>query len=166
MHISSDTNIWVDFKTIHAMSLPFKLQYNYLMSNDAILDELLSPPGFKDELIHLGLIPTELDDAELSLVYTYGSKYLQLSIYDTFAMAIAKNRSIILLTGDNNLRKIAISEDVIVKGTLWIFEELFEKEYISKAEYLYYLQEIQKYNGRQIRLPAAEIQKRIDKLKV
>ncbi len=166
MYISSDTNIWVDFKTIHAMSLPFKLQYYYLMSNDAILDELLSPPGFKDELIHLGLIPTELDDAELNLVYAYGYKYPQLSAYDTFAMAIAKNRSIILLTGDNNLRKIALSEDVTVKGTLWIFEELFEKEYISKVEYLYYLQEIQKYNGRQIRLPAAEIQKRIDKLKV
>lgn len=42
MYISSDTNIWIDFKTINAMSLPFRLQCDYIMSNDAIQDELLS----------------------------------------------------------------------------------------------------------------------------
>ncbi|MDD2402258.1 MAG: hypothetical protein PHI90_04335 [Clostridia bacterium] len=165
MYISSDTNIWIDFKTINAISLPFKLQNNYVMSNDAIQDELLSPYELKDELLCLGLIPINLDDSDLLLVYQYGSKYTQLSAYDTFAMAIAKNRNYILLTGDGNLRKVALAEGVMVRGTLWIFDELFSNGYLTKIEYLQYLKEIKKYNGRQIRLPSVEIQKRIDMLK-
>ena len=165
MYISSDTNIWIDFKTINALSLPFELHYNFIMSKDAIHDELLSPPELKDELLGLGLIPTEIDDAELLLVYTYGSKYPQLSVYDIFALAIAKHRGYILLTGDGNLRKVGVAEGITVKGTLWIFEELFAKGHIDKANYLKYLKELQKYNGRQIRLPPAEIQKRINSLK-
>lgn len=165
MYISSDTNIWIDFKTINAMSLPFRLQYDYIMSNDAIQDELLSPPALKDELLGLGLISTELDDSDLILVYQYGSRYPQLSAYDTFAMAIAKNRNYILLTGDGNLRKAAMTEGILVKGTLWIFDELFGEGHLTKAEYLQYLKELQKYNGRQIRLPSIELRKRIDMLK-
>lgn len=165
MYICSDTNIWIDFKTINAISLPFKLHNDYVMSNDAIKDELLSPPELKDELLDLGLIPIELDDSDLFLVYQYGSKYTPLSAYDTFAMAIAKNRNYILLTGDRNLRKAAITEEVTVRGTLWIFDELFGEEHLSKAEYLQYLKEIQRYNGKQIRLPPVEIQKRIDMLR-
>lgn len=165
MYISSDTNIWIDFKTINALEMPFKLNYDYVMSNDAIQDELLSPTELKDELLSLGLTPTELDDAELLLVYAYGSKYPELSAYDTFAMAIAKKRSYILLTGDGNLRKAATAEGVTIKGTLWVLDELFKKGHLSKADYKQYLLELQKYNGRQIRLPAVEIQKRIDELK-
>lgn len=165
MYISSDTNIWIDFKTINAIELPFKLHNHYVMSNDAIQDELLSPHELKDELLGLGLIPIELNDSELLLVYQYVFKYTRLSAYDTFAMAIAKNRNYILLTGDGNVRKAAIAEGVVVKGTLWIFDELFNKGYLTKAEYFQYLKEIQKHNKRQIRLPSVEIQKRIDMLK-
>lgn len=165
MYISSDTSVWIDFRTISALEVPFILNYDYVMSNDAIQDELLSPIDLKDELLRLGLKPIELDDAELNLVYSYGSKYPKLSVYDMFAMAIAKNRSFILLTGDGNLRKAASLEDVIVKGTLWVLDELFEKCHLSKADYEHYLLELQKHNNRKIRLPAAEIQRRIDALK-
>ncbi|MHB1454961.1 MAG: hypothetical protein ACYCYM_13540 [Saccharofermentanales bacterium] len=80
-------------------------------------------------------------------------------------MAIAKNRSFILLTGDGNLRKAALTEGVAVKGTLWVLDELYEKYHLSKDEYEHYLIELQRYNNRKIRLPGAEIQKRIDALK-
>lgn len=165
MYISSDTSVWIDFKTINALKIPFKLNYDYVMSNDAIQDELLSPIDLKDELLRLGLIPIELDDAELYLVYAYGSKYPQLSVYDMFAMAIAKNRSFILLTGDGNLRKAASVEGVTVKGTLWVLDELFEKNHLSKEDYRQCLLALQKHNNKKIRLPVAEIQKRIDALK-
>lgn len=44
-YISSDTNVWLDFEVIGKLELPFKLPYTYLMNDDAIQDELLSPPG-------------------------------------------------------------------------------------------------------------------------
>lgn len=51
MYISSDTNVWIDFKTINALALPFELHYDFIMSNYAIQDELLSPPDLKYELL-------------------------------------------------------------------------------------------------------------------
>lgn len=165
MYISSDTSVWIDFKTLNAIWLPFKLNNHYVMCNDAIQDELLSPPELKNELLELGLIPVELNDSDLLLVYEYRAKYTRLSAYDTFAMAIAKNRDYVLLTGDGNLRKAATEEGIMVKGTLWIFDELFKEGRLTEDEYLQYLEEIEKYNGRQIRLPSTEVQKRIHMLK-
>jgi len=43
----------------------------------------------------------------LFLAEEYGRKYKKLSIYDRIALTIAKNRHILLLTGDLNLRKAA-----------------------------------------------------------
>ncbi len=105
--ISSDTNVWIDFCTIDKLYLPFKLPYTYIMNNDAIEDELLNPKDLKEQLIQLGLKKVELDIDELFLAEEYGRKYKKLSIYDRIALAIAKNRHILLLTGDLNLRKAA-----------------------------------------------------------
>ena len=45
-YISSDTNVWIDFMAIDKLELPFLLPCTYIMSDDAVNDELLSPEGF------------------------------------------------------------------------------------------------------------------------
>ena len=62
--ISSDTNVWIDFMVIEKLDLPFRLPLEYLMNQDAIDDELLSPRNLKRKLLKLGLVPTELSDEE------------------------------------------------------------------------------------------------------
>lgn len=99
-YISSDTNVWIDFATIQKMELPFKLPYTYIMSEDAIADELLSPPDLGQELISYGLKPVGITIEEFESAQLYGEKYIKLSIYDRIALAIAKNRNITLLTGN------------------------------------------------------------------
>lgn len=59
-YISSDTNVWLDFETIGRLELPFKLPYIYLMNEDAVHDELLSPPELSENLLALGLVEAEL----------------------------------------------------------------------------------------------------------
>ena len=49
---------------------------------------------------------TDLSDAEMKLAEEYSKKYKRLSVYDTFALAIAKKRSWTLLTGDQPLRNL------------------------------------------------------------
>lgn len=44
-YISSDTNVWLDFAEIERLNLPFLLPYVYLMNDETVEDELLSPPG-------------------------------------------------------------------------------------------------------------------------
>lgn len=63
-YISSDTNIWLDFVEIERLNLPFRLPYVYLMNDETVDDELLSPPGLSGELLQLGLQKTELTEDE------------------------------------------------------------------------------------------------------
>ena len=162
-YISSDTNVWIDFSIIQKLNLPFKLPYTYIMNEDAISDELLSPPGLGERLKAYGLKAVEISDLEFDLAQSYGEKYLKLSIYDRIALSIAKNRNITLLTGDGSLRKACKKEGVPVIGTLGIFDQLLTLEMISNQEYKDCLQRLQQQNGGTIRLPSAEIDSRLEK---
>lgn len=162
-YISSDTNVWIDFFYIQKMELPFRLPYTYIMSEDAIADELISPPELGQELITYGLKPVGISMEEFELAQVYGKKYIKLSIYDRIALSIAKNRNITLLTGDRALRNAGKKEDVQVIGTLGIIDQLIAKDLISTDEYLDCLQKLKQQNGGAIRLPPAEIESRLAK---
>lgn len=160
-YISSDTNVWIDFVTINRIALPFRLPYTYLMNQDAFDEELLSPPDFKEQLLSAGLVSTELTDAEFFLAEEYGLRYRKLSTHDRIALAIAKQRNITLLTGDQALRKAANAEGVSLIGTIGILDQLHNRELITTTEYVDCLKALQSNNGKIIRLPARELEERI-----
>ena len=163
-YISSDTNIWLDFVVIDRLDIPFKLPYTYIMNEDAVEDELLSPKDMKEKLLNFGLKPVELSEKEFYLAEEYHAKYRKPSLYDCVALAIAKVRGITLLTGDGALRKAAQQEKVLVVGTIGILDQAYEEEYVSKAEYLTCMKALQANNGGKIRLPEDELLKRINKI--
>lgn len=160
-YISSDTNIWIDFSTVNALELPFRLDCTYLMSSDALKDEWLNPRGRGSELVALGLKAVDISTEELYYAAEVRAKNPRLSVYDVFALAIAKFRGIVLLTGDGRLRKTAVAEGVTVHGTLWVFDELLCKGKITEEEYRGYMMELKKQNGNTVWLPEVEIYKRI-----
>lgn len=162
-YISSDTNIWLDFMAIDRLGLPFRLPYVYLMDNDAIEDELLNPPDIGKELVKMGLQKTELTEAEFFLAEELTDRYAKPSLYDCIALAIAKMRRIILLTGDGPLRKAAKIEGVQVIGTIGILDQLVEGQYIALNEFRYCIKELLKHNGGKVRLPENELKKRLCK---
>lgn len=161
--ISSDTNVWVDFASIDRLALPFKLPYVYLMYEEAISNELLQPEGIDENLTRFGLQAVELTEEEFYLAEELNQKYLKPSTYDCIALAIAKCRRIILLTGDGALRRAAIKEGVEVMGSIKILDLLLEGNLIDTTEYLYCLEEFERQNGNEIRLPQSALQERIDK---
>ena len=160
-YISSDTNIWIDFSTVNALEFPFRLDCTYLMSSDALEDEWCSPKGRGTELTDLGLQAVEITTEEFYYADEIHTRNPKLSVYDTFALAIAKFRQIVLLTGDGRLRKTAVAEGVTVRGTLWIFDELLRCGKISEDEYREFMLELKRQNNSTVRLPEAEIDKRI-----
>lgn len=163
--ISSDTNVWIDFRVISRLSLPFLLPYTYIMYTESIASELLNPVGFQNELTAAGLVGVDITIEEFELAEAWGNVYLRLSAQDRIALAIAKNRGIVLLTGDMALRKAAGKEGVSVLGTLGVLDKLYEGKYILQDEYEYCLSELLKHNGREVRLPSSELQKRLDSLR-
>lgn len=164
-YISSDTNIWIDFSIISKLEVPFQLDCTYIMFKDAIDNELLSPRGLKEKLLKLGLEGVTITASEYYYADKLGDKYCKLSTYDRIALAIAKKRNITLLTGDMALRKAAISENVLVMGSIGLLDKLLIERKIEKDEYLNCLFAFQKHNGKGIRLPEEEIIKRIKEIR-
>lgn len=160
-YISSDTNVWLDFVEIERLNLPFLLPYVYLMNDETVEDELLSPPGLSDELLRLGLQKTELTEEEFYLAETLASKYAKPSVYDCIALAIAKVRGLILLTGDGPLRKAAVAEGVTVMGTIGILDQLHNGKHIEDEEYVECIQRLLDKNGGKVRLPKHELEIRL-----
>lgn len=162
MFISSDTNIWIDFDEINHTEHPFLLKHEYYISSASFEDELIQSDELKAALLAHGLRLTELTDEEFTLASHYRTLYRRLSLYDTFALSIAKCRSWILLTGDRPLRLAAESENVEVHGVIWIYDELLRQDRISSDEYhdeMFELRDAVR-EGR-CRLPLAELEKRI-----
>ena len=87
-----------------------------------------------------------------------------MSKYDCSALAIAKMRNIVLLTGDAELRKVARNEGVVVMGTIGILDRAFEEKVITPEEYKESLNKLKEVNGREVRLPIKDLQERLDRL--
>lgn len=134
-YISSDTNIWIDFQTVDALELPFRLDCTYLISSDTLNAEWLKPKGRGLRFVELGLKAVDITTEEFYYADEIQSKNKRLSVYDCLALAIAKFRGIVLLTGDRRLRQTAEKEGVMVHGSLWIFDELLRCERITTSEY-------------------------------
>lgn len=122
---------------------------------------MLAPQGLNSTLCALGLKSVDIDLDEFYLAENYQSTYPRLSRYDAIAMAIAKQRSWILLTGDAAMRAAAQREHIDFKGTLWLLDDIVDAGIIDRTQYRQILVDIQKFNGREIRLPKSEITERL-----
>lgn len=161
-YVSSDTNIWLDFKAIERTSLPFRLPYTYIMFKEALRKEIVSPPELLADLREMGLVGVEITTEEFYYSEELSHRYSKLTGYDRIALAIAKARGIVLLTGDNALRKAAVQENVQVLGTIGLLDRLYKGAFIDATEYKECLEGLLEHKER--RLPPDELQKRIDVL--
>lgn len=66
------------------------------------------------------------------------------------------------MTGDGALRKAAKQENVPVIGTIGILDQLHNRNYIAKSEYLSCLEALLKENGKKVRLPESALLERLD----
>ena len=159
--ISSDTNVWIDFNAIDSIELPFRLDCVYLMWSEAVEDEIRSPMGLRHELLEQGLIAIDITTEEFYLADSYVEKYSNLSVYDSVALAIAKQREISIMTGDSRLRKAAKKEDVPVLGTIGILDRLLEENLISPFQFAKCIKRLTALNGSIVRLPTDELESRL-----
>lgn len=116
-------------------------------------------------MLEAGLVGVDITIEEFSPADSWGNIYPKLSIQDRIALAIAKQRNIVLLPGDMALRKAATKEGVSIMGTLGVLGRLYEGSYITSDEYEYCLSEFLRRNGGVVRLPNSELKKRLAGLK-
>ena len=66
------------------------------------------------------------------------------------------------MIGDKALRKAASQEGVPTLGTLGVLDRLLNGNYIDKNEYLTCITSLKQHNGYEVRLPADELDRRLN----
>lgn len=124
----SDANILIDLEDGNLLNELFKLPFQFQVPDMLYVDELADNHS---HLLNLGLQLGELTPESIAEVTRLVQKYKKPSRYDCMALALAKQDSCTLLTGDGKLRKAAELENVEFKGTLWIVETMISYQLIT-----------------------------------
>ena len=118
----SDTSVLVDLERGSLLEASFRLPFQFSVPDLLFERELKNFRG--DALLRLGLVVEELDGDGVALALAYRQRIPSLTIPDSFALALARAREWVLLTGDGPLRQLAADEAVECRGVLWLLDQI------------------------------------------
>ena len=132
MVIINDTNIWIDLKLTNIIDKVFLLPYELAVPDILYNDELKDMDG---ELLEAnGIKIIEMTNDEVVETAERSGMTNRVSFNDLITLVVAKSRGYILVTGDGNLRKIAKSENVELRGTIWLIDEMVSNNILDIGE--------------------------------
>lgn len=133
----------------------FELPYQFAVP-DILYEEELKEDH--EDLLDYGLIMKIVSEESILYLEESLSQYSKIGFYDKLALAVAKQESCPLVTGDGALRIAGKDEAIVVLGTVWLMDELIVHSLISieEAREAYTLM---KDNGR--RLPWKTIEDKL-----
>jgi hypothetical protein len=100
-------------------------------------------------------------DGEFEIIASLFDEHPGLSIPDSSVLELAIRKDAIIYSSDGSLRKISVKKNLLVRGILWIVEELHSKEFLSKEIAIEKLKLYEKINQR---APVNEIKNLITKI--
>ena len=153
----SDTSVLIDLDRGSLVEPTFRLPFEFTVP-DLLYERELKDHGGPD-FIRLGLRVAELGGDEVALALSYLRKRRSLSLPDSFALALAKTNSWILLSGDREMRELAVEEEVSCHGVLWLLDRMFEHRVVDPEDLCTGLRQIAEHP--RCRLPQPEIRRRL-----
>jgi len=161
--VVNDANILIDIVKLKMLSQFFAQEHSFYTS-DIILEELhhaqqqeLQPYIEEDKLRVMSF-----DMDELMLIGDLQSEKPQLSEQDCSAIVCALKVNGELLTSDNTLRKFAASRKMIVRGHLWVFDQLVEQGIIAGNQAVEKLRVLIEEINPRLGLPPKECEARLE----
>ena len=157
----SDASILIDMIAGGVLEAMFSLDYEFAVPDVLFHEELREQhpdlPGMGLNILALGEAAI-IDTAQLGVRHARTG----VSNNDCLALALARQESCPLLTGDNALWQVSILEEVEVRGTVWLMGELLESGVIDvgRAESAY---DAMRTDGS--RLPWKEVDAQIKKVR-
>ncbi|WP_019559042.1 DUF3368 domain-containing protein [Thioalkalivibrio sp. ALE12] len=150
----SDANIIIDLEAGEILHSLFELPYRFAMPDVLFEEEIKGGcPYLPDMGLKTLVVNAEYVDYAIALGEARGDEP---GFNDRLALALAKQESCPLLTGDGNLRVLAAREDTEVRGTLWILGEVIEFGLLTQDQARTAL-DLMKRRGRRLPWPAAEL---------
>jgi hypothetical protein len=162
--VINDACCLIDLRKGQLLHVLMRLPYKFVVPLPIRADELLdfTPQDWR-LLEDGGFTVYDLPGDRVAEVVSLRRQYSYLSAHDCFALVTTNcHENSILLTGDRQLRKVAISRSVRVHGVLWIVDELIAKSACSPDTIISALQVWK--DDQAVFLPLQEIEKRLRKL--
>lgn len=123
-----DTNTIIDLHFCNLLSILFTLPCSFIIT-DFLRHEIRFPPFH--ELSRMGLLVESLTSAEVAEISEILDEYNKPSYEDVSVLILAKSRNTILISGDENLRHVAVQKGIICYGTCWLLDYLANQSIIS-----------------------------------
>lgn len=125
----SDANVLIDMEVGCLIQPMFRLPYEFHTPDILFEEELDTQHAY---LLHLGLVKAPLSSKTLQTAQALMRKYPKPSRNDCFALALAADLGLPLLTGDKHLRNATADHGVRLMGTLWLFVEMHNHGLLTK----------------------------------
>ncbi len=126
----SDANILMDIEVGDLVAPMFSLGYQFAVPDVLYYEELEEQHA---HLLDMGLQIRTLSSKSVERVQTLSQTYAKPGRNDLFALALAEVETCPILTGDAALRQAAETEQVEVKGTIWLISEMVCEQRITVA---------------------------------
>lgn len=161
--VVSDTNIFIDLVKLDLLGDFFSLPWD-IHTTDFVISELEIPEQKAAVMAFIKrkkLTVGKLDAEEVGLIVERSDETGgKISITDFSVCHYARKNNYTLLTGDMNLRKVAIKENISVHGILFLFDELVKHNILPPELAADTLKQLKEVNTR---LPLEEVDNRIAK---
>lgn len=109
-------------------SAMFSMPWSFAIPDILFSEELAERHA---HLLQLGLISKTMSGELVSEAYSLRQQYIRASVNDLLALTLAKHERCQLLTGDRALREVAKKLSVEVHGTIWLIEQMLQKEKVT-----------------------------------
>ena len=163
--VVNDASCLIDLRKGGLLRVLLRLPYRFIVPLPIRMEELLDFTSQEWRILEDGGLATyDLPGEEVAQVFAIKREHTGLSANDCFALVTATcQKNGILLTGDANLRKVAVARNVRVHGVLWIIDELHavgacEPDLLISALELW-------RDDRAVFLPRTEIENRLRNLR-
>ena len=163
--VVNDASCLIDLRKGGLLRVLLRLPYRFIVPLPIRMEALLDFTSQEWRILEDGGLATyDLPGEEVAQVFAIKREHTGLSANDCFALVTATcQKNGILLTGDANLRKVAVARNVRVHGVLWIIDELHavgacEPDLLISALELW-------RDDRAVFLPRTEIENRLRNLR-
>ena len=161
--IIKDACILIDLVELELLELFFRLEI-IAFTTGAVIGEITNEMQLAKILVHINNGELKIDSGgELEIISKIADENPGLSIADSSVLELAMRKEATIFSSDGALRKISIKKGLIVKGLLWIIEEMCIKNILTVDRALERLTRYVEINQRSA--PKNEMEKLINKLK-
>ena len=121
----SDSSVLIEFSERGILDRMFELDFRFAVPDLLFYEELIDLGRYsRQDLLSFGLQVEALDPEGVELAVSYQHRRTDLSLVDSFALALAYRREWDLLTEDRVMGSFANAEGITHHGALWVIDRM------------------------------------------